>query len=766
MKSPDVVNNDKQRREIICPINAFILPSREALRPEVNRLIYIRVIYISVRVEELKRHGLPPRVVRVLRDAGIRELYPPQEMAVLGGLLDLKDSFVVSVPTAAGKTLIAELLMVRSLLERGGRCLYIVPLRALAWEKYQDFKKYEALGLRCALTTGDYDSRDTWLTSYDIIVTTSEKADSLLRHGSEALRDVNVLVADEVHLINDPRRGPTLEVTIARLMHNAQDLLVLALSATIQNAGEIASWLGAKLVALDWRPVELREGVYCQGAIFFDDSSLQEVEKICANHVINLALEVVPQGGQSLVFVNTRKSAEKMALDISAKAREYLTDEEEDRLGDLAMEVLEVLPEPTDICRKLSRALGGGAAFHHAGLDAGQRRLIENGFRENLVKVVAATPTLAAGVNLPARRVVIRDHTRYDVNLGRVPIPVLEYKQQAGRAGRPGYDERGEAVMVARSYEERERLLDGYILAEPEAISSKLAVESALRTHVLASVAMGYADSFHALMEFFSRTFFAHQQDTLLLERHLLAILEYLEDEGLCRERDGVLSPTPFGRRVSELYLDPVSAVHLRNALYAAQGTDTVTFSYLHLLASIPEIGGLYLRRGEFDTYENLAHRYRDHLLVDPPDSLAEYWLYEEFVSQIKAAAFYFDWVDEKGENYIHKKYGLGPGDIRSKVELADWVLYAAQEICRLFRLGKAREVAEVRRRVRHGVKKELLELVSLRDVGRVRARALYSRGYKTLAALKTASVKELAEVRGIGLKTAESIKRQLEKST
>lgn len=715
-----------------------------------------------MRVDELVKHGMPQEAVKVLKEAGIRELYPPQEMAVLAGLLDLRDSFVVSVPTAAGKTLIAELLMVRSLLERGGKCLYVVPLRALAWEKYEDFKKYEALGLRCALTTGDYDSRDTWLSDYDIIVTTSEKADSLLRHGSEALRDVNVLVADEVHLINDPHRGPTLEVTIARLMHNTPGLLVLALSATIRNAGEIASWLGAELVAMDWRPVELREGVYYDGSIFFNDSRLQEVRRVCEGDVVNLALEVVPQGGQSLVFVNTRRSAEKLALDVSKKAQDFLSDDEKDRLRSLSRKALEALAEPTEICRKLSRALEGGAAFHHAGLAAGQRRIIEEGFKNNAVKVIAATPTLAAGVNLPARRVVIRDYTRYEANLGRVAIPVLEYKQQAGRAGRPGYDEYGEAVLVAKSHDERGRLLDNYVLAEPEAISSKLAVEAALRTHVLATVAMGYADSFHSLMEFFSRTFHAHQQETRTLEEQLRRILDYLVKEGLCGERDAEVFATPFGRRVSELYLDPVSAVILRNGLHSAQQIDTRTFSYLHLLASVPEIGGLYLRKGDFDTYENIAQEYRGCLLLEMPDRLTEYWRYEEFLSEVKTAVFYSDWIDERSEDFIHKKYNLGPGDIRTRVDLADWILYAAYEIGRLFRFGKARELVEVRRRVRHGVRKELLELVSLRGVGRARARRLYSSGYKTLKDLRKASLKDIAGVRLIGPKTAESIKRQL----
>lgn len=716
-----------------------------------------------MRIEELEEYGIPGEVIRVLRKNGIRELYPPQELAVRMGLLDLKRSYVVSAPTAGGKTLIAELLMVRSLLERGGKCLYIVPLRALAWEKYEDFRKYEEVGLKCALTTGDYDSKDSWLSRYDIIVTTSEKADSLLRHGSEALRDVNVLVADEVHLINDPSRGPTLEVTMARLRHHNPRLLVLALSATIKNAEEIASWLDARLIALDWRPVELKEGVYYDGSIFFYDSTLQEVRLISSNDVVSLALEVVPEGGQSIVFVNTRRSAEKLALDVAKKAAGCLGEGEKARLDELSEQVLRVLPEPTRICKRLSKALKGGVAFHHAGLEAGQRRLVEEAFKRNIVKVVTATPTLAAGVNLPARRVVIRDYTRYEANLGRVHIPVLEYKQQAGRAGRPSYDDYGEAVLVARSHDERGWLLDNYVLAEPEAISSKLAVEAALRTHVLATIAMGYADSYYALLEFFSKTFYAHQQEAEQLEGHIRRILDYLIREGLCEETDEELRATPFGRRVSELYLDPVSAVVLRNGLYRAQHIDVIPLSYLHLLASVPEIGGLYLRKSDYDLCVKTAFENESLFLVDVPDQLAEPWKFEDFLSQLKTALFYLDWIEERSEDYILKRYNLGPGDVRTRVDLADWILYAAYEIGVLFKFAKLGEVVKLRRRIRHGVKEELLELVSLRGVGRARARRLFNRGYRTLRDLKAASPEELAKIKLIGPKIAETIKRQLE---
>jgi helicase len=713
-----------------------------------------------MKVGELVQYGIPEEGVEILRGEGIEELYPPQAEAVRKGLLDLERSHVISIPTASGKTLLAELLMLKTLREKGGKCLYLVPLRALASEKLEEFRRYAPLGVRCALSSGDYDASDSWLSEYDWIIATSEKADSLLRHGAPWLRDVATLVVDEIHLLNDADRGPTLEVTIARLRHLNPDLLVLGLSATIQNAGEIASWLGGELVESDWRPVPLREGIYCEGEIFFSDSQTRPVPEIVKDRALNLALDGIREGGQSLVFVGTRSGAERFALN-AARAASHLSGGDRGELEEMAREVLAALPEPTRICLRLGECLQKGTAFHHAGLAAKQRRVVEEGFRKNRIKILSATPTLAAGVNLPARRVIIRDYTRYEGQLGRSEIPVLEYKQMCGRAGRPRYDPYGEALLVARSPQERAFLLDAYLLSGPERIHSKLAVESALRSHALATIALGYAASLEELLAFFSRTFFAHQQELYLLEETLHRILEFLLREGLCREEGRILT-TPFGKRVSQLYLDPLSGVLLRDGIARSRLQKTVPFSYLHLIASLPEMRGLYLRSKDYDLCTSAAAEYGPYLLSDPPSQLAEPWRYEEFLSQVKTALFLQDWIEERGEEFLLEKYRLGPGDIRTKVERADWLLYSMTEIGRLLGFEKAGEVARLRERVRRGVKEELLELTSLRGIGRVRARKLYARGFRTLEDLRKADPRRIAGVELIGRRLAERIQAQL----
>jgi helicase len=717
---------------------------------------------IEMEIKELAEFGVPERIVQVLKEEGFEELYPPQEDAVMQGLLDLKSSFVVSVPTASGKTLIAELLMVKSILEGRGKCLYIVPLRALASEKLEDFKKYEKAGIRVAISTGEYDTSDAWLANYDIIVTTSEKADSLLRHRSEWLRDISVLVADEIHLIHDASRGPTLEVTIARLRQLNPNLIILGLSATINNANEIASWLNARLIRSDWRPVPLREGISFNNEIFFSDSKLVEVEHVAKGEPLNLALETVKNKGQSLVFVNTRRGAERFALDACPSTRRFVSKAEGKVLKGLAKEVLETLPEPTRICKRLSKCIESGTAFHHAGLAARQRKIVEEGFKANHIKVLSATPTLAAGVNLPARRVVIRDYTRYEANLGRVEIPVLEYKQMAGRGGRPKYDTYGEALLIAKSFEERSHLLDNYVLAEPETIYSKLAVESALRTHVLATIATGYADSFYGVLEFFSKTFFAYQQASYTLEDLIHRVIDFLLKEGFIKEKGDFIYPTSFGRRTSELYIDPVSAVILRDALFKAQKIKTNELSYLHTISSTPELGSLYLKRKDYDLCTKELYENASFFLFEIPNQLSEPWKFEEFLSEVKTALFLKDWINERSEGFILEKYNLGPGDIRNKIELSDWLLYSMIEVGRLFKLSKMGEVARLKERVKHGIKEELLELVSLRGIGRARARRLFVHGFKTLKDLKKAEIAQISRIELIGKKIAANIKKQL----
>ena len=210
---------------------------------------------------------LPQQLCSAIVAAGITELRPAQEKSVDAGLLEGKN-LLVCTPTASGKTLIAELAMVSSVLSRKGRAVYIVPLKALASEKYRDFKARYAF-LRVSLSIGDLDAADAFLAEADIIICTAEKLDSLIRHHAPWLSSVATIVVDEVHLLNDESRGPTLEILITLLKQLLPKAQILALSATIGNPEELAEWLGAELVVDTWRPVQLHQGVYRDGQIRF-----------------------------------------------------------------------------------------------------------------------------------------------------------------------------------------------------------------------------------------------------------------------------------------------------------------------------------------------------------------------------------------------------------------------------------------------------------------------------------------------------------------
>ncbi|HLC64687.1 MAG TPA: DEAD/DEAH box helicase [Candidatus Nanoarchaeia archaeon] len=211
---------------------------------------------------------MPEKAYPIIESA-ISEFRPAQEKSINAGLLEGKN-ILVCTPTASGKTLIAELAAMKCILERRQKAVYIVPLKALATEKTREFKERYGKIARVALSIGDKDSSDSYLSDYDLIVTTSEKLDSLIRHQSPWIRAIGCIILDEVHLLNEPDRGPTLEVVITILRNLIPKAQIIALSATIGNPDELASWLDAKLVKDDWRPVKLEKGIFFEGNIEFD----------------------------------------------------------------------------------------------------------------------------------------------------------------------------------------------------------------------------------------------------------------------------------------------------------------------------------------------------------------------------------------------------------------------------------------------------------------------------------------------------------------
>ncbi len=325
--------------------------------------------------------AIPEPLRELIIQGGITELYPPQEEAIRAGALECKN-LVLASPTASGKTLVAELCCLKHVLEKGGKAIYLAPLRALASEKFDDFQRFTKLQkpngqhVNVGISTGDFDSSDPWLGRYDIIITTNEKADSLLRHRAKWMDDISLVVADEVHLLNEAERGPTLEVVLARLMQVNPAIQVLALSATMGNVDEVASWLKAQYVITEWRPVVLKEGVMLHEEIQFKDGDARKIEHKTSNDAVNLALNTVKTGGQALVFASTRKNAAALARKIADETCNVLSKPAK-RMLEQEAEKVRSADEKTQLSESLADLVECGTAFHHAGLAGAHRRIIE-----------------------------------------------------------------------------------------------------------------------------------------------------------------------------------------------------------------------------------------------------------------------------------------------------------------------------------------------------------------------------------------------------
>jgi len=221
-----------------------------------------------MELEDIKSN-IPKEAYEALKKENITKLMPCQEKAVKAGLLEGK-SLLICTPTASGKTLVAELVGTKNIVEGKGETVYIVPLKSLATEKYKDFKRKYGEFLRMSLSIGDLDRAEPGLANSDFIVCTAEKLDSLIRHNSPWVKYISTVIVDEVHLMNDPGRGPTLEILITILKKILKNIQIICLSATIGNPKELADWLEANLVEDEWRPVDLHKGIYLDGKVEFD----------------------------------------------------------------------------------------------------------------------------------------------------------------------------------------------------------------------------------------------------------------------------------------------------------------------------------------------------------------------------------------------------------------------------------------------------------------------------------------------------------------
>ena len=795
----------------------------------------------GLEMVDLRDFQIDERLKKMLEENwGISQLFPPQARA-LPNSLDGRN-LMLAIPTASGKSLVAHITMAHRLSNdlKGMRGVYIVPLKALASEKFRELSEIcKSVDLKVGLAIGDRSSENNFVEDSDVLVCTSEKLDSMLRSNPSLMDDIGIVVADEFHLLQDPSRGPTLEILLSRIRHRVEGAQILALSATVGNANDLAEWLDADLVKSEWRPIALYSGTLTGLDLRYHsvespggDFSLPESKRLDGGVNKNLHSvldDTTEMSKQMLVFVASRSSAQKEARELSKHVKSKLdagghnfSDSVTESWDEMANS-LSVRESGSVTAKALANAVRGGVGFHHAGLTSSQRRVVEEGFRTGNLLCIVATPTLAQGVNLPASRVVIRDSRRWSTVAARsMPLPVMEVRQMMGRAGRPGFDEFGESFLVSKSKQDEDSLIDLYLKGEPEDVTSKLAnpgaqnaeEDGALLAHILSIVATAGIDDRDAISRFLSKTFLSSQMNPETLEARTDDVLYWLCENGMIerrgeskqvenrikesktaeREEDWqdempswansataipgldlipkeeaprrltprrgpaifgfkkasmykpsdsfipepaamTYAPTQLGARVSRLYLNPISGRiiqdGLRKAIGIISGEDNVgqvsPLSLLHLASCTPDFLPLWPRKNDYGAIQEVLHGREREFLSTTTD------LEEE--RRMKGALVVNSWMDEDSLDSIENDWGVQAGDLRSRVELIEWLLYAMRRILSededLGRMDRSahkilyESIDEVHRRVRYGCKADILGLVAIRGVGRVRAREM-----------------------------------------
>jgi len=735
---------------------------------------------------KIEKLDLEPKVIDFLKSEGYEELFEPQEQSVKAGLFDEKKNFLITIPTASGKTLIAMLAILSHLSKHKTKVVYLTPLRALTSEKFEEFKKLEKLNLgrkiKIALSTGDSKEKKEKLEDADVIFLTNESMDANLVFQKDWIYDIGLVVSDEIHLIGDNTRGPTLEIILTRFKSGfigKNPPKIIGLSATISNSNELADWLNCELVESTFRRVPLSEAVYSRHIITNQDR--EETEGNFAKNRqesrhpkawIGLGLDTVAEKHQCLIFAMTRKNAVAWAKEAGLDVVKELKPNQKKELEKISKKILPKEDyDNTKLTSELAKTVKNGTAFHHAGLDQRCRTIIENAFKDRHIKLLTATPTLAAGVNLPARRVVIPSVMRY-TNNGLEKISILEYKQMCGRAGRPQYDDIGESIIIAKGYPDE--ILEHYVDGEPEPLESKtLDEDSSLRINLLGFIYTASKfnpTSYEKIIKFFSQTFAAYQlSDDSVLEKKITKQLEKLKEYGMITDENG-FEPTKFGIRIFYLRIDPETAFDMTGYIEDYLRGTKHTFGILYMITNLHEFYSQY----------PIPDKYQGDMddLIDPNEKL---YRNQEFLREycFKSLLILYKWIDAMTYQDMSDHFDAEPGDIFYIKENAKNLVYIFTEIIKFWRdyakENKQKKIVSeyqslidesdlLKLRIQHGVPEKYLELVKIKQIGRVRAQILYKNGFKNRLDLEKAKIEKLAKIDKIGLTIANNIKAELTK--
>ncbi|HOD50245.1 MAG TPA: DEAD/DEAH box helicase [Candidatus Hydrogenedentes bacterium] len=693
-----------------------------------------------MKMTELLRYDIPPEVIQLWQARESECLLPVQELAIKRHNLFGTPNLLIQAPTSSGKTFVGEMAAIQTALRRK-KVVYLVPLKALAEEKYLDFdEKYTPYGLKVIISTRDHRHFDAQLESGDfsIAIVVYEKLSQVLVRRPERFTEVELVIADELELLSDPDRGANVELLLTQILQSG--CRVIGMSAVLGEADKLAAWMKAELVQYDRRPVELRYGVLHEGLFRYrtynefseGQERLIDTDLECSawETLMENVGAFVAQEEPCLIFVKakheSRRGAELLAQHLSLPAAEQAIE----RLQDL---------ENTHSRNKLLETLANGVAFHNADLSPEERRTVEDGFRQGEIKAMVSTSTLAIGMNLPAQNVFMTSEKwQYDNRFSmpwKTPILRGEYENMGGRAGRYGSGKAfGRSILIAPTPFDHETLWRRYVEGARESITPQLA-ETPLEDHALRLVASRTCTSGETLRLFFESTLTGQWlwSTALTLEEvdfRVRAALNRAVDAGmLTRVGDHGLEATPFGHAVTAKGVTIATGLQLAAWIHESETRHWSATDLLLAMALTPDARGPYLslttREYDHSDYPGRLKRLTmdEDLSANVPLNRlrnCDLMPFFEEVRAIKSALVMLDWMDQAGLYDIEEKFRVFAGQIFATAEQLGWLIDATATIAAAF--GAQERFIErlllYAERVQWGVRENLLPLVRLRLKG------------------------------------------------
>lgn len=722
-------------------------------------------------------YGLPSKVADLIeQNRGIKKLYDWQHTCLTLESLRQRKNLIYSLPTSGGKTLVAEIVILQELLCRKRDVLMILPYVAIVQEKVRGLSGF---GVELEFLIEEYAGSKGRFppikrrTKNSLYIATIEKGHSLVNSliETERIGDLGLVVVDELHMLSEGSRGAILEMTLAKILYTSGSTQIIGMSATLHNVDELQQFLKADYYTDNFRPVELTEYVKLRDSIYEVDNKAENIltlsrvlhykyssnmQRMDPDHIIALVTEVIPNHS-CLVFCPTKKNCENVAEMICKYLNKaYLSHREAEKKA-----LIDDLKNTGSgaMCSVLKRTVPFGIAYHHSGLTSDERKLVEEAYSSGVLCLLACTSTLAAGVNLPARRVVLR--APY---VARDFLKRAQYKQMVGRAGRAGIDSAGESILIIQ--EKDKEMVRELVSKPPENCYSNLLHDGGkgFQSLLLSLIGLKIATTAEDIYQFACYTLFSVQQKHLSKEKSLWDVtkesLEFLTSKGLVcsKQAPGSEQPVFEVSRLGQATYKGSIDLFYSDVLYSdlRKGLEGLVLqSHLHLLYLVTPYDMVTHCSPDWMIY------FRQFNLLDPVDQkvAGSVGVPESFLARKVSGQSVKKSAEERVVNRLYlsfilhalmkeldiwtvsTKFNMPRGFIQnllsSSASFCSCVLHFCEELDEFWAYKAL--LLDVTKKLSYCVKTELIPLMEVAGVLEARAKQLYNAGYTTLAHLANA---------------------------